>query len=183
MVLVLLLSGLACLGFLTAGAALSFSAGLPHRADVVVVLGGDGGGARYPRGLELVQAGLSKQLVLIEPSAAERKEALANVPGVIFWDDVSPHNTWGEAHTTQARMRAKGWKSVLVVSDPPHMLRMRYAWGSAFRGSDLSYTLVATNPPWWSTWRWWTHPRATQFVKSEVLKLGYYLVHYRFGLV
>jgi uncharacterized SAM-binding protein YcdF (DUF218 family) len=182
LVLFVLLPGLALLGFFTAGAALSFSAKLPHRADVVVVLGG-GGGARYTRGAELVKAGFSKQLVLIESIDAKRKDVLANVPGVVFWDDVSPHNTWGEAHTTQARMRAMGWKSVLVVSDPPHMLRMRYAWGAAFRGSDLSYTLVATNPPWWSTWRWWTHPRAARFVKSEVLKLGYYVVHYRFGLI
>jgi uncharacterized SAM-binding protein YcdF (DUF218 family) len=181
LVLFFLLPVLALLGFFTAGAALSFSAELPHRADVVVVLGG--GVTRYSRGAELVKAGFSEQLVVIEASAAERKEALADVPGVIFWDDVLPANTWGEAHTTQARMLANGWKSVLVVSDPPHMLRMRYAWGSAFRGSGLSYALVATNPPWWSTWRWWTHPRATRFVKSEVLKLGYYLVHYRFGLI
>jgi hypothetical protein len=82
LVLFLLLPGLALLGFFTAGAALSFSAELPHRADVVVVLGG--GVTRYARGAELVKAGFSEELVVIEPNAAERKEALANVPGVIF---------------------------------------------------------------------------------------------------
>jgi hypothetical protein len=46
----------------------------------------------------------------------------------------------------------------------------------------LTYSLIATNPPWWSTWRWWANPHSVSFVESEVLKLGYYLVQYRFGL-
>ena len=79
-------------------------------------------------------------------------------------------------------MQANGWRTVLVVSDPPHMLRMRYAWGAAFRGSDFSYTLVATELLWWPDWRWWTNPYATRFVEDEVLKLGYYVFKYRFGL-
>ena len=45
---------------------------------------------------------------------------------------------WGEAITMRARMEAEGWRSVLVVSDPPHMLRLRYTWGSIFRGSNLT---------------------------------------------
>ncbi len=70
----------------------------------------------------------------------------------------------------------------LVVSDPPHLLRLQYAWFSSFRGTDLIYTLIASNPPWWNPWRWWQNPVSVEFVESEVLKLGYYLLHYRFGL-
>jgi hypothetical protein len=68
---------------------------------VIVVLGGDGTNGRYARGLELLQAGYSGQLVLIEPNAADRKHALANVPGVLIWDDVVPGNSWGEAKVTR----------------------------------------------------------------------------------
>ena len=128
-----------------------------------------------------VLAGFSERLVLIEPSAAERKDALANLPGVEIWDDVLPGNSWGEAEAARARMQANDWHSVLVVSDPPHLLRLRYTWASIFRGTDLAYTLIASNPPWWSAWRWWQNPQSAGFVDSEVLKLGYYVVRYRFG--
>jgi len=178
----LLLPEVSLLGYLTAGAVLAAPSGVPHAADAVVVLGGDGTDWRYTRGRELIRAGYSKQLVLIEPNAVDRKDALANLPGVVIWDDVLPGNSWGEAQVTRKRMQANGWKSVLVVSDPPHMLRLRYAWFSNFRGSDLSYTLIATNPPWWSAWRWWANPLSNSFVENEVLKLGYYVLRYRFGL-
>lgn len=186
LVCALLLPETALLGFFTAGAVLSFPATAPRlsggAADAVVVLGGSGDGARYPRARELLLAGLAKRLVLIEPSAAEVADATQRFSEVLVWNDVLPGNTWGEAKTTRARMAANGWKSVLVVSDPPHMLRMRYAWASNFWGADESYVLVASNPAWWSAWRWWQDPYAIKFVEEEVLKLGYYVVRYRFGL-
>lgn len=170
------------LGYFTAGAVLAAPSDVPHAADVVVVLGGDGSNGRYTRGRELLRAGYSRQLVLIGPDADQRKDALINLTGVLVWDDVVPANSWGEAKVTRARMEAIGWKSVLVVSDPPHMLRLRYTWFSNFWGSDLSYTLIATDPSWWSTWHWWANPQASSFVGEEVLKLGYYVLRYRFGL-
>ena len=170
------------LGFFTAGAVLSWPASLPHQADVIIVLGGDGSSGRYARGLELLAAGCSRQLVLIEPNAEDRKHALADVPGVVIWDDVLPRNSWGEAKAARDRMQTSAWRTALVVSDPPHLLRVQYAWASNFRGTDLSYTLIASNPPWWSAWRWWGDPQSSRFVEAEVLKLGYYVVRYRFGL-
>ncbi len=71
--------------------------------------------------------------------------------------------------------------AVFFEGDPPHLLRVRYTFGSIFRGSDMRYTLMASNPPWWSAWRWWQHPRAAAFADSEFLKLGFYVVQYRFG--
>jgi uncharacterized SAM-binding protein YcdF (DUF218 family) len=182
LLLCLALPEVTLLGFFSAGAVLAWPAAQPSQADAIVVLGGDGTNGRYARGLELLQAGYSGQLVLIEPNAADRKHVLAKVPGVLIWDDVVPGNSWGEAKVTRARMLANGWRTALVVSDPPHLLRVAYAWSSNFWGSGLSYTLIATHPPWWSAWRWWAHPQSASFVENEVLKLGYYVVRYRFGL-
>ncbi len=170
------------LGYFTAGSVLASPSGVPHTADAVVVLGGDWSSVRYTRGRDLIRAGYSRKLVLIQPNAVDRKDALANLPGVVIWDDVLPGNSWGEAKVTRARMQANGWKSVLVVSDPPHMLRLRYSWFSNFWCTDLTYTLIATNPPWWSAWRWWANPQSNSFVENEAVKLGYYVLHYRFGL-
>ena len=175
----LLLPEWALLAFFSAGTLLSLPAKSPHHADVVVVLGG--GLDRYPRGRDLVLAGYAERMVLFEPNAAERQDALARLRSVEIRDDVRPPNSWAEAQTMRAWMQANGWHTALVVSDPPHLLRVAYAWSSAFRGTDLSYTLVSSDPPWWPGRRWWTNPRAASFVDSEVLKLGYYLLRYPFG--
>jgi hypothetical protein len=181
----LCLPELALLGFFTTGALLSAPAGALRTVDAVVVLGGDGGmGGRYVRGRDLVLAGYSQRLILLYPSAGQISDARARVPGVEIVDSMpapGSSGSWGEALAVRERMQAEGLRSVMVVSDPPHMLRLRYTWGSVLRGTGLDYTLVATSPPWWPGWRWWRNPGASDFVGNEVLKLGYYVVRYRFG--
>jgi DUF218 domain len=175
----LLLPELAMLGFFSAGAVLSLPAKLPHAADVVVVLGG--GVERYPRGRDLVLAGYSKRLVVINPTTDERKDAQTRFPGTELVFDETPRNSWDEARVVRTRMQANGWHTALVVSDPPHLLRVAYSWSSAFRGTGLSYTLISSDPRWWPGWRWWGNPQASSFVGDEVLKLGYYVLRYPFG--
>jgi len=182
---VLLCAGisLVCVGWL-----LALPAGSAAVADAVVVLGGGGDNERFLRGRTLVSEGLSSRLVLIHPSlpeVAEAKSLLAVVglrPANLFVDDRPAENTWQEAVSARRLMTEQGWTRVLVVSDPPHLLRVNYAWSSVFAGTGLSFTLIRTDPTWWTDWRWWRNPRATLFVKEEVLKLAYYLARYRFGV-
>ena len=177
------LAGLAMVPFLLAGALLSSPAAAPRTVDAVVVLGGDGRLSleRYARGRDLVLAGYSKRLILFYPSADDLRDASARVPEVEVVACMPAPGSWGEAKVVSERMQAEGMRSVMVVSDPPHMLRLRYTWGSILRGTGLHYTLVATTPPWWPGWHWWASQDAAQFVGSEVLKLGYYMAKYRFG--
>ena len=122
-------------------------------------------------------------VVLSSPAGTPRPSDVVVVLGgcaeLIF--DNTPDHTWDEAQVVRAHMLANGWHTALAVSDPPHLLRVAYAWSSAFRGTDLTYTLVSSNPPWWPGWRWWGNPLAAGFVDSEVLKLAYYLLRYPFG--
>lgn len=182
----LCLPELALVGFFTMGAVLSAAAEAPRHVDAVVVLGGDWGpdgvGYRYVRGRDLVLAGYSTRLILIHPSPTVVKDLPNKTPSAAIMDSLQAPSSWGEALAVRERMQAEGLRTVMVVSDPPHMLRLRYTWGSVFRGTELGYTLVATSPPWWPGWRWWQNPQASDFVGNEVLKLGYYLVRYRFGL-
>jgi uncharacterized SAM-binding protein YcdF (DUF218 family) len=186
LVALLCLSVLALAAFVAAGVLLSAPASEPRPVDAVVVLGGDWSASgvtnRYALGRDLVLAGYSKRLILFYPGTAEILDAQATFPGVEHMTDSMVRNTWDEAEAVRARMQADGGlHSVIVVSDPPHMLRLRYTWGSVFRGTGMNYTLIATSPPWWTQWRWWQNPQSTNFVGNEVLKLGYYLVRYRFG--
>ena len=175
----LLLPEWALVGFFTAGAALSSPASVPRAVDVVVVLGG--GADRQIRGKALVLAGYSQHLLVIHASEQERKALLASLPdGELIFDN-TPRHTWDEALMARTRMQANGWHTALVVSDPPHLLRVAYSWSSAFRGTDLTYTLLSSEPPWWPGWRWWRNPISAGFVESEVLKLGYYVLRYPLG--
>ena len=178
----LFLSLLAGFGFLAAGALLASPAALPQRADLVVVLGGGPDGARYKRGRQLVLDGFSTSMWQSNPKAVERVDALGKLPGVGVHFDSVPGNTWQEAQAVQEWMQSHGYKSALVVSDPPHLLRVGYAFASNLWGNGLRFTLVASEPTWWSAWSWWTNQQSELFVKAEVVKLGYYLVRYRFGL-
>ena len=177
----LLLPEISLLGYVTAGALLSLPADLPRRTDAVVVVGG-GDGARYIRGRKLVMAGYSQRLLLINSSSSEREDALQSLQGVEVRIDDLPQNSWQEAQAVRAWMTTYGWRSVMVVSDPPHLLRLRYTWSSVLRGMDVTYFLVSSDPTWWSAWAWWQNPLSAQFVGDEVLKLGYYVLRYRFDL-
>jgi hypothetical protein len=181
----LCLPELALLGFFTTGALLSAPAGALRTVDAVVVLGGDGGmGGRYVRG---ARSGAGRVQPAVDPALPQRRaDQRCQGQGAGRGDcglDAGPGSSgsWGEALAVRERMQAEGLRSVMVVSDPPHMLRLRYTWGSVLRGTGLDYTLVATSPPWWPGWRWWRNPGASDFVGNEVLKLGYYVVRYRFG--
>ena len=175
----LLVPELALLGFFAAGAALSFPAGTPRAVDVVVVLGG--GTERQIRGKALVLAGYSKRLLVIHAGESLRQDLRGRLPDAELIFDDTPRQSWDEAQMARIRMQTNGWHTALVVSDPPHLLRVAYAWSSAFRWTDLTYTLISTDPPWWPGWRWWRNPTSAAFVDSEVLKLGYYLLRYPFG--
>ena len=137
LVLLLLLSVFAGLGYWGAGGILSFPAASPQRADVAVVLGGDGG-ARYARGRDLMLQGQSSRLLVINPSDAERQDAQKTLRDRDVYFDSTPRSTWQEAQTVRFWMQVNGWQSVLVVSDPPHLLRVGYAFASNLRGTGLT---------------------------------------------
>lgn len=178
--LLVLLAALAWVVWISLGAILESPAGEPVAADAVVVLGEDAG-HRYARGKELLRAGYARQLMLILPLPHVLQDA-ARLEGVKLHVDRSADSTWTEAQAMRRWMEANGIRHVLVVSDAPHLLRVRYSWGSVFRGSGLRYTLVAAQTPGWSAWRWWRHEPAAINAGMEVLKLMYYVGRYRFGV-
>jgi uncharacterized SAM-binding protein YcdF (DUF218 family) len=177
----LVLPEVALVGIFSAGALLAAPAMAAKPADVVVVLGGGGNGERYVRGRELVLAGYAPRLILMYPGSAEAGDARRRIVNLQILDSAPMPGSWGEAEAVRRHMLAEGLHSVIVVSDPPHMLRLRYTWGAQFRGTGLQFQLVATSPSWWPGWRWWRTPQAASFVGDEVLKLGGYVLRYRFG--
>ena len=87
-------------------------------------------------------------------------------------------NTHQESINIAALMTTQHWRSVLVVSDPPHIQRINYCLEALFKHNGLSYRLIASDIPSWHTGRWWQEPRWLFFCVSEVIKLVYYVLVY-----
>ncbi len=117
----------------------------PVRADAIVVLGGNDGD-RALRALALYREGYAPKIVLTglergrdSPPAnlTWRAEFLVarGVPRSALRLEVYSENSYEEAENVLELMRKQGWKTVLAVSDPPHMRRLAWTWHRVFKGS------------------------------------------------
>ena len=73
--------------------------------------------------------------------------------------------------------------SIIIVTDPPHMLRVRYAWGTVFKHSGIKFTLVADDLPYWNAKRWWQNAESRKYVITEYLKLGFFIYKAHHGML
>lgn len=167
--------------WISLGGILSFPASQPVPAEVIVVLGEDPG-HRYQKAKSLISAGFAPQLILILPLPPVAQDAKARFGDDKVIVETQPDSTWSEAVVMRERLAALGVRKVLVVSDPPHLLRAAYSWGSVFRGAEIEYHFVATEPDWWSDWNWWENEQGAIYAGMELLKLLYYFAKYRFNL-
>lgn len=160
----------------------------PAPADAIVVLGGDDG-ERSTRALGLYRDGYAPTIVLTgvergadapPASLTWRAEYLAarGVPNSAIRFEIAARNSYEEPDSIVSLMRAQGWRSVIVISDPPHMRRVAWSWDRVFRGSDLHYIPIASKADWWVPGEWWRSERAGAFVIMEYIKLGYYIARH-----
>ncbi len=188
LILLFSVSAVVVLIFLSLGVLLSQFAGTPEKADVIIVLGGDNG-LRVRKGAELYNAGYAAHIILTgiderfyhpnHPNWRERRLMDFGVPKKAIKVDATSKTSWEEALNTSNTMEEKGWRSAIIVSDPPHLLRLHQTWSKAFEGSSKKFILVSTNPAWWNRILWWSNKKSYQFVISEIKKnLFYAAVHY-----
>ncbi len=186
-ILLLLVSVTATIFFFSLGILVSQNAENPEKSDVIIVLGGDNG-LRVRKGAELYNGGYASHVILTgiderfyhsgHPNWRERRMMALGVPKNAIKVDTKSKTTWEEAKNTSNTMEKKGWKSAIVVSDPPHMLRLHQTWSRAFEGSSKKFILVSTNPSWWHKGLWWTNRQSYQFVISEIKKNLFYAAVY-----
>ena len=118
--------------WLNVGLWLCAPAAEPVKADAIVALGGDSGSRAITAG-KLYRDGFAPVVVItgleLSPDAARsayldwRAKILQDegVPLQAVLGDRRSRNSWQEAVNTRALMEQRGWKRVLVVSDPPHL--------------------------------------------------------------
>ena len=186
-ILLAIVIGAAALAFAVsrAGFWLEAPAQAPVHADAIVVLGGNDGD-RALRALGLYREGYAPKIVLtgLERGSASppanltwRAEFLVThgVPKSALRFEIYSDNSFDEAANILELMKKQGWRTVIAVSDPPHMRRLAWTWHRVFKGSGLSYALVASETQWWSPGNWWRDERTGAFVISEYIKIAYYV--------
>ena len=159
----------------------------PETADLIVPLGG-GSSNRIHKAAELYEQGFAPNVLLIgagghdantRPHSSDWRIRFLLAHGVpdnmLVFDEIST-NSWEEAVNTLRLMRERNWRRVLVVSDPPHLRRLAWAWGKVFEGSGKEYRLIAAQLEGWDPGRWWQNESSARFVVMEVNKLAYYHV-------
>ena len=157
----------------------------PEKADLIVSLGG-GSASRIEKAVELYAQGFAPNVLITgvgvgdaqssSPPLDWRIRFLAEhgVPEHMLILDEHSTNSWEEAVNTLRLMREKNWQRALVVSDPPHLRRVDWAWGKVFQGSGKEYQLVAAPLEGWDPGRWWQNDSSARYVVTEVTKLAYY---------
>jgi uncharacterized SAM-binding protein YcdF (DUF218 family) len=159
----------------------------PEKADLIVPLGG-GSRNRVHQAAELYERGFAPNVLLIgagdidantlphSPDWRIRFLLEHGVPDNMLVFDAISTNSWEEAVNTLSLMRKRNWRRVLVVSDPPHLRRLAWAWGKVFEGSGKEYRLIAAPLEGWDPGRWWQNDSSARYVVTEVNKLAYYHV-------
>ncbi len=183
--LFLLLSAAAAAGFYRyAGQIIALACGSPQKADAVVVLGGDPDG-RSVTGADLVRKGYAPAALIINGrhgSKAERlfRQVVSGSENIHL--DLRPRNSYEEAVAGLEAMKRYGWRRVLVVSDPPHMLRVWWVWNHVLSGTGFKAVPVARTDWQWHPDRWRDDRETREYVIKEYKKLGYYLLVYGLGI-
>lgn len=159
------------------------------QADLIVVLGG-GTAERLSKGIDLYKQGFAEKLLL---TGFPELKAEA-VPGYIKWrvqyliDAGIPMQSLVLNGTARSSAEEAAWVKnylitnkagkAIIVSDPPHIRRLSYIYTSVFEAHpELSYDLVASEPVWWNSNKWWSNKYSAQFVILETVKFSYYFIN------
>lgn len=175
---------------LFAGYFLEGPANDPVSADLIVVLGGASMSDRINKAAELYRKGYAERLLVtgfsenvskVIPLIADwrvRYLEQLGVPRSAIIADSSARSSWMEAELVSRFLHERQWKTALIVSDPPHLRRLSWAFNKVFSGSSFDYRLISSEPKWWTPARWWNNSASMSFVMSEFIKLIYYRFEY-----
>lgn len=170
-----------------------------ERADAIAVLAGSSTYVERTRlAARLFQEGRAQRVVLTNDGArggyvleldgnplfverAARELQGAGVPaGGIEVIEQIVGSTHEEAVALREHARARGLRSVLVVTSAYHSRRALWTLRRVFEGSGVEVGLVAAEPGEQSPppATWWLHRLGWKMVPGEYLKFLYYVLHY-----
>jgi uncharacterized SAM-binding protein YcdF (DUF218 family) len=150
-------------------------------ADAACVAGGDSG-PRAERAFALYRAGRVRRIVFLSKTPG----LYASIPPYTAWDSASirsagvrasdvlfdgtSRNTGEEAKRVHELSDSNGWRSVAIISDPPHMRRLQQIYARQFASTPLAWHLDPAPLPNWRTEKWWCDRVAFEYGILEAVK-------------
>lgn len=189
--MLLVLAATAVLGAGTAARALASYLVVPERlpahADAIVVLGGgDRSGSRELQAAQLYQAGLA-------PVVITTGGPVAGEPGLATYADWSVQRlvrrgvprravlatNEGDSTLTDAQgvlrlAQARGWHTLLVVTDSWHSRRTQLIFDDVFRDSSIAIYPSPARTTRFDPDAWWHDEDSAETLLTEYIKLGAY---------
>ena len=151
----------------------------PVKSDIIVCLGG-GTIERVEKSIELLKEGYARQdvFLLLGESGYNQPYIAKNYPNIDIVIDEHPKNTQEEVSFIKKYMKAHGYKSALIVTDPPHSRRVSLLTSLiSVEGDDhMTFRMIDSGVVWWNRENYYDNERARGFVKHEIIKILYSLI-------
>ena len=153
----------------------------PIKADIIVCLGG-GTVERLNIATKLFDEGYSKSAsVILLGESYDTKEYLKKTyPSVPIEQHHKPTNTKEEVLYIKNYMHKQGYKTALVVTDPPHSRRVKVLDSVlSVKGDDEAVLyLVSSKVAWWKEKNYYDDKRSSEAVLSETIRILYSIFCY-----
>jgi hypothetical protein len=156
----------------------------PVKVDLILCLGG-GEKQRLKKTIELYKLKYSEKILLTNKDKliidkkilVLKKEDIAE-KNIFFKYNLL--NTFDELSFAKELMIKYNYKSILIISDEPHSLRINMLIKSFinFKKESIEYTIVGSNAPWWNKKIFYTNKDAIRFIIMECFKIIHNYVFY-----
>lgn len=167
-----------------------------RRSDAAVALSG-GDGERLHAAIALYKQRLAGCLLIVGPDVpllkvytgqdsltqGEAKRRIAvrrGVPRDSALVSLGATSTWEEAQSTLREARARGWRSIIIVTDPFHTRRARATFHKIFNKTGI--TVVTYHLPEGRSYqkvkRWWRRESDGMAILTETIKLIFYAANH-----
>lgn len=153
----------------------------PVKSDLIVCLGG-GTVERLNKAVSLHDKGYSKssKVVLLGESYDTKAYLEKTYPHTQIEQHHKPKNTKEEVLYIKNYMLKQGYKTALVVTDPPHSRRVRVLESvlGVEGDSDLVLRMVSSEVTWWKAKKYYDDKRSGETVLSETMRILYSILCY-----
>ena len=153
----------------------------PVESDVIVCLGG-GTVERLNKAVEIFNKGYSRSrsVILLGESYDTQAYLAKTYPDTTIEQHHEPKNTKEEVLYIKHYMLKHGYKTALVVTDPPHSRRVSVLNSvvSVKGDSDLVLRMVSSEVAWWKAKKYYDDERSGETVLTETMRILYSILCY-----